>query len=87
MAPHPHRGRITILPLDCPAHRRWWAALTEGLARHPSWRAEALVVGGLLIRHGQTGRLAKYAGDHIESIDERKADAALAAAGTADVTI
>ena len=79
MTVHPKRGRITILPLDCALHRQWWRSGVEGLSRHPLWQPEALIVGGLLIRHKQSGRLAKYAGDHIETIDERKAEAALAA--------
>ena len=63
-------------------HSEWqFRAMAERMARtSPQWEPVAKIhLGGVLARNRFTGRLVEHCGDHICSVNERKAKAALAA--------
>lgn len=79
MTNHPHRSRITILPLDT-SYRKWhYRNMCDGIARQGCWTPEALTEDGLLVRANYTGMLVIYTGQCIKGVDGAKAEAALRA--------
>lgn len=79
MTCHPNRSRITILPLDSTLNKWRWRYMVAEIDRHEGWQPEALIEDGCLIRNKMTRRLRIYRDGRILSVDERKAEAALAA--------
>lgn len=77
MTLHRNRGRIEILPLDSTYHRWTFKNLQKPMPA--GWTAEALVRDGLLMRCSRTGILAVWNSRAVMSVDQRKAEAALAA--------
>lgn len=75
---HKNRGRVEILPLTSGFDHWRWANMVKALSSYPTWKAEAMMATGILVRNVNTGVLAKYNGWALESVDQRKAEAALA---------
>ena len=79
MSNHPNRGRIIVLPLDSTYRKYHHKVMSDALARHNGWIAEAMIEDGLLIRSKASGLLAIFRGDRIVSVDQKRAETALAA--------
>lgn len=77
-----NRDRINLVPKDSSRLARWrWANAVEDIGRRsPQWQPVALIhLGGTLVRNRQTGVLAEHLCNRIVSVNQRKADAAIAA--------
>lgn len=78
---HKNRGRIICSPITSR-----WDHQTHANSVPKQFEPLALIVGydggtvaeGVIVRHRLTGTLAKWMGFHLENIDPRKAEAALA---------
>jgi hypothetical protein len=85
--PYSNRDRINLLHVGASNLTRWrWKNAVEHIENTAhGWEPVGLIeTGGILVRHRTTGNLAEYAQNHIMSVNQRKAQAALDLIGQND---
>ena len=76
-----NRDRINLVPKNSSSLTRWrWNNAVEDIGRQsPQWQPVALIyLGGTLVRNRKTGVLAEHLYNRIVSVNQRKAESAIA---------